>query len=145
MGTVHEAATLHVRPIDTPYAMAHYLSPHVRGRSESVNTDSSSTVVSPFPTHLPNPKLTPLIGTKFPTNTILKSHGRPPWYFLDRPLRHHEALSMVWCRYGEDGQSVSPAFVIAIAGMQTLFGSSTSQASHSPQAGLPAERFADSG
>ncbi|KAI0303809.1 armadillo/beta-catenin/plakoglobin [Multifurca ochricompacta] len=46
-----------------------------------------------------NPKPTPLIviDTKVLTNTILKSHGRPPWY-------------------GEDGQSISPAFVIGIAG-----------------------------
>ncbi|KAI0288012.1 uridine kinase family-domain-containing protein [Russula brevipes] len=80
--------------------MSDYLDARVRERSESVNTDTSSTstVVSPLATPSANPKPTPLIGTKFPTNTILKSHGS----FLRR--------------YGEDGQSVSPAFVIAVAG-----------------------------
>jgi virulence-associated protein VagC len=66
------------------YSMADYLNARARGRSESVNTDASSTVVSPLPTPGPttNQKLTPLLGTKFPINTILKSHGRPPWYYM---------------------------------------------------------------
>ncbi|KAI9512057.1 armadillo/beta-catenin/plakoglobin [Russula earlei] len=77
--------------------MTDYLDARSRCRSQSVNTDGSTTVASPLPTPIANIKSTPLIGTKVPTNTILKSHGRPPWY-------------------GEDGQSISPAFVIAIAG-----------------------------
>ncbi|KAI0250254.1 armadillo/beta-catenin/plakoglobin [Lactifluus subvellereus] len=79
--------------------MTDYLDARVRGRSESVNTDASagSTVVSPLSTPMPSLKPPSLIGTKVQINTILKSHGRPPWY-------------------GEDGQSISPAFVIAIAG-----------------------------
>jgi hypothetical protein len=68
----------------TLYSMADYLDARPRNRSESVNTDASSTLASPGPLALltpnTNPKLTPLIGYKFPTNTILKSHGRPPWY-----------------------------------------------------------------
>jgi len=78
------------------YSMADYLSARVRGRSESVNTDASSTTVSPLPTPGPisNTKLTPLIGMKFPTNTILKSHGRPPWYYLGCAPEDREVLSV---------------------------------------------------
>jgi len=81
------------------YSMADYLNARVRGRSESVNTDAStSTVVSPLPTPggqiSTNPKLSPLIGTKFPTNTILKSHGRPPWYYLGYAPEGREVLSV---------------------------------------------------
>ncbi|KAI0064778.1 armadillo/beta-catenin/plakoglobin [Artomyces pyxidatus] len=52
---------------------------------------------SPVPTPTPSPKPDFLLTTKALTNTILKSHGRPPWY-------------------GEDGLPISPAFVIGIAG-----------------------------
>ena len=78
------------------YSMTDYLNARARGRSESVNTDASSTVVSPLPTPGPitNPKLTPLIGTKFPVNTILKSHGRPPWYYMGRAPEGREVLSV---------------------------------------------------
>ena len=80
------------------YSMADYLNARIRGRSESINTDASSTVVSPFPTPGPTsstiPKLTPLIGMKFPTNTILKSHGRPPWYFLGYAHEGGDVLSV---------------------------------------------------
>ncbi|KAI0279728.1 armadillo/beta-catenin/plakoglobin [Russula aff. rugulosa BPL654] len=79
--------------------MADYLDARVRYRSESVNTEVSSTLPSSSPLATPfiNAKPTPLLSTNCPTNTILKSHGRPPWY-------------------GQDGQSLSPAFVVAIAG-----------------------------
>jgi hypothetical protein len=59
-----------------------YLDARVRRFSESVNTDASSTVVSPLATPIPGFKPPPPNGIKFQTNTILKSHGRPPWYFL---------------------------------------------------------------
>ena len=76
--------------------MADYLNARARSRSESVNTDASSTVVSPLPTPGPitNPKLTPLLGTKFPINTILKSHGRPPWYYMGHAPEGREVLSV---------------------------------------------------
>ena len=76
--------------------MADYLDARVRSRSESVNTDASTTVFSPLPTpgQITNPKLTPLIGMKFPTNTILKSHGRPPWYYLGHAHEDREVLSV---------------------------------------------------
>jgi uridine kinase len=77
--------------------MTDYLDARVRYRTESENTDASSTVVSPLATPFINARPTPLLSTKTPVNTILKSHGRPPWY-------------------GRDGQSISPAFVIGIAG-----------------------------
>ncbi|KAI0264485.1 armadillo/beta-catenin/plakoglobin [Gloeopeniophorella convolvens] len=78
--------------------MADHLDPsRARGRSESVNTDASSTLISPLPTPNPSPKPTPLVPSRLLTNTILKSHGRPPWY-------------------DEDGEAISPAFVIGIAG-----------------------------
>jgi hypothetical protein len=60
--------------------MTDYLDARVRYRTESENTDASSTVVSPLATPFLNAKPTPLITTKAPINTILKSHGRPPWY-----------------------------------------------------------------
>jgi hypothetical protein len=75
--------------------MADYLNARPRNRSESINTDASSTVASPLPTPIPNSKLTPLIGTKFPTNTILKSHGRPPWYYLDYVPKYRQDLDYV--------------------------------------------------
>lgn len=102
--------------------MADYLDARPRNRSESVNTDASSTVASPLALLTPstNPKLTPLIGTKFPTNTILKSHGRPPWYYLGYSSGYHHVLTMILCRYGEDGHFTSSAFVIAIAGAQAF-------------------------
>jgi hypothetical protein len=62
------------------HAMTDYLDARVRYRSESVNTDASGTVVSPLATPFVTAKPTPLIHLKAPTNTILKSHGRPPWY-----------------------------------------------------------------
>src|SRR5580693_6720919 len=105
--------------------MADYLDARPRNRSESVNTDaSSSTVASPlaFLTSSTNPKLTPLIGTKFPTNTILKSHGRPPWYYFGYSSGYHHVLTKFSCRYGEDGRFTSSAFVIGIAGAQTFSG-----------------------
>ncbi|KAN0107536.1 armadillo/beta-catenin/plakoglobin [Russula decolorans] len=79
--------------------MTDYLDARIHYRSESVNTEVSSTAASSSPLATPfiNARPTPLLSTKCPTNTILKSHGRPPWY-------------------GQDGQSISPAFVVAIAG-----------------------------
>jgi hypothetical protein len=76
--------------------MADYLNARVRDRSESENTNASSTAVSPLPTpgQITNPKLTPLIGMKFPTNTILKSHGRPPWYYMCHAHEGRGALSV---------------------------------------------------
>ena len=100
--------------------MADYLDARARNRTESGNTDLSSTVASPLPTPITNTKLTPLIGTKFPTNTILKSHGRPPWYYPGYVPEYYRVLSMFLCRYGEDGQALSSAFVIAVAGAHTF-------------------------
>ncbi|ETW83025.1 hypothetical protein HETIRDRAFT_157190 [Heterobasidion irregulare TC 32-1] len=54
-----------------------------------------SPAVSPSPS--PSPRPDPLLTTKTLKNTILKSHGRPPWY-------------------GEDGLPFSKAFVVGIAG-----------------------------
>ncbi|THH20741.1 hypothetical protein EW146_g696 [Bondarzewia mesenterica] len=54
-----------------------------------------SPAVSPSPS--PSPRPNALLTTKTLKNTILKSHGRPPWY-------------------GEDGQPISQAFVVGIAG-----------------------------
>ncbi|KZT41249.1 hypothetical protein SISSUDRAFT_351314 [Sistotremastrum suecicum HHB10207 ss-3] len=48
-------------------------------------------------------------------NIILKSHGRPPWCALDEPSPGLCCLTESY-RYGEDGQRVSDAFVIGIAG-----------------------------
>jgi hypothetical protein len=100
--------------------MADYLDAPVRGYSESVNADASSTVVSPLVTPIPSLKPSPLIGTKVQTNIILKSHGRPPWYFPGLLLKSRRS-KMSPRRYGEDGQSISPAFVIGIAGVQADF------------------------
>jgi uridine kinase len=61
--------------------MADDLDAHVRRYSESANTDASCTLASSVATPIPSLKPSPLIGTKVITNTILKSHGRPPWYF----------------------------------------------------------------
>ncbi|KAH8994883.1 armadillo/beta-catenin/plakoglobin [Lactarius akahatsu] len=83
--------------------MTDYLNARVRGRSESVYTETSTTVASlpsspfPIPKAPPSALLGAQVGPKVLSNTILKSHGRPPWY-------------------GEDGQPISPAFVIGIAG-----------------------------
>ncbi|KAH9031067.1 armadillo/beta-catenin/plakoglobin [Lactarius hengduanensis] len=83
--------------------MTDYLNARVRGRSESVYTETSTTVASlpsspfPVPKAPPSALLGAQVGPKVLSNTILKSHGRPPWY-------------------GEDGQPISPAFVIGIAG-----------------------------
>lgn len=72
------------------YAMADYLDARVRYRSESVNTEVSSTLPSSSPLATPfiNAKPTPLLSTNCPTNTILKSHGRPPWYCYCRGFSH---------------------------------------------------------
>jgi hypothetical protein len=45
---------------------------------------------------------------------FLKSHGRPPWY---DPRNHSTGyVSKARHRYGEDGNPISDAFVIGIAG-----------------------------
>ncbi|KAH9068344.1 armadillo/beta-catenin/plakoglobin [Lactarius deliciosus] len=75
--------------------MTDYLDARVRGRSESVASLPSSPF--PIPKAPPSALLGAQVGPKVLSNTILKSHGRPPWY-------------------GEDGQPISPAFVIGIAG-----------------------------
>ena len=80
---IPNSATLRQDPrlrLALAHAMTDYLDARVRYRSESVNTDASGTAVSPLPTPFINARPTPLIYTKAPTNTILKSHGRPPWY-----------------------------------------------------------------
>ncbi|KAH9002911.1 armadillo/beta-catenin/plakoglobin [Lactarius hatsudake] len=83
--------------------MTDYLDARVRGRSESVYTETSTTIASlpsspfPIPKAPPSALLGAQVGPKVLSNIILKSHGRPPWY-------------------GEDGQPISPAFVIGIAG-----------------------------
>ena len=46
-------------------------------------------------------------------NTVLKSHGRPPWY--NSFHISSDALSDV-TRYDEDGHAIHDAFVIGIAG-----------------------------
>ena len=76
------------------YAMADYLNARVHYRSESVNTEVSSTLPSSSPLATPfiNSKPTPLLSTKCPTNTILKSHGRPPWYCYGRASSHLQVL-----------------------------------------------------
>ena len=74
--------------------MTDYLDARVRYRTESVNTEVSSTVASSSPLATPfiNAKPTPLLSTKCPTNTILKSHGRPPWYCYGRASEHLQVL-----------------------------------------------------
>ena len=47
-------------------------------------------------------------------NTVLKSHGRPPWY--ERVRRSCYLCSDMILRYGEDGLPISDAFVVGIAG-----------------------------
>ena len=76
------------------YAMADYLDARARYRSESVNTEASSTVASSSPLATPsiNAKPTPLLSPKCPINTILKSHGRPPWYCYGRASSHLQVL-----------------------------------------------------
>ncbi|KAI0049770.1 armadillo/beta-catenin/plakoglobin [Auriscalpium vulgare] len=62
------------------------------------STQPPSVEPTPLPTPSPSPRPdSPQWTTKALTNTILKSHGRPPWY-------------------GEDGHAISQAFVIGIAG-----------------------------
>ena len=101
--------------------MTDYLDVHVRVRSESVYSEASTTVASLPSTPLPisKPPPSPLLGSqagpKVLSNTILKSHGRPPWYYLNHVYKYREFL-VLSSRYGEDGQPVSPAFVIGIAG-----------------------------
>ncbi|VDC04789.1 unnamed protein product [Peniophora sp. CBMAI 1063] len=54
-------------------------------------------LVTPEPSPTPSPRPDPFLGVKAMKNTLLKSHGRPPWY-------------------GEDGLPISNAFVVGIAG-----------------------------
>ncbi|KAI0033078.1 armadillo/beta-catenin/plakoglobin [Vararia minispora EC-137] len=54
-------------------------------------------LLTPIPTPTPSPKPDPFLGVKAMKNTLLKSHGRPPWY-------------------DEDGLPFSNAFVVGIAG-----------------------------
>ena len=58
--------------------------------------------------------------TKLPVeplkNTVLKSHGRPPWYAYSHCMRMH-CVFITWYRYDEHGQHLSDAFVIGIAGV----------------------------
>ncbi|EIM91258.1 armadillo/beta-catenin/plakoglobin [Stereum hirsutum FP-91666 SS1] len=63
----------------------------------SPNPGTQSASVSPEATPIPSPRPDPLLSTKTLKNTVLKSHGRPPWY-------------------GEDGLPICQAFVIGIAG-----------------------------
>ena len=76
--------------------MTDYLDARVRVRSESGNTDASagSTTVSPLATPIPSFKPPSLISTKVKINTILKSHGRPPWYFLQSAFGNQEVLNV---------------------------------------------------
>ena len=76
--------------------MTDYLDVHVRGRSESVYSEASTTVASLPSTPLPisKPPPSPLLGSqagpKVLSNTILKSHGRPPWYCLNHASKYRE-------------------------------------------------------
>lgn len=63
----------------------------------------------------------PEVSTQINKNTILTSHGRPPWY-------------------GHDGKVLSEAFVIGIAGRQHFFALSMSGPFILLQVVLPVER-----
>lgn len=92
--------------IPNSYDMTDYLDVRVRGRSESVYTEASTTVASLPSSPLPIPKPPPSallgaqVGPKVLSNTILKSHGRPPWYYLlDFAFKYRELLNafvQVW-------------------------------------------------
>src|SRR3954464_11425550 len=61
------------------------------------------------------PPTTLLLQSK--KNTVLKSHGRPPWCVVCLYLPHtHWNPFYALCRYGEDGKVICDAFVIGIAG-----------------------------
>lgn len=85
--------------------MTDYLDVRVRGRSESVYTEASTAVASlpssplPISKPPPSPLLGALVAPKLLSNTILKSHGRPPWYCLNLQPKHREFLNVfvqVW-------------------------------------------------
>ncbi len=79
--------------------MSDYLDVRIRGRSESVNTEASTTVVASLPStpfSISKPPPSPLlsqVGPKVISNTILKSHGRPPWYFHTVIPKYREYLN----------------------------------------------------
>ena len=50
-------------------------------------------------------------------NTVLKSHGRPPWY--GNGIIPREVMLIIVPRYGEDGLPITDAFVVGIAGART--------------------------
>jgi hypothetical protein len=78
--------------------MTDYLDAHIRGRSGSAHSEASTTVASLPSTPLPfsKPPSSPLLSSqaapKVLSNTILKSHGRPPWYYLDFDSEYREYL-----------------------------------------------------
>ena len=119
---IHFRLRVHPNLFDS--GMADYLDAGARGRSESVYTETSTTLASLPSSPLPIPKPPPShllgaqVGPKVLSNTILKSHGRPPWYCLNFASKIANS-SMLLFRYGEDGQPISPAFVIGIAGALT--------------------------
>lgn len=84
--------------------------------SPKAGTQSAS--VSPEATPNPSPRPDPLLTTKTLKNTVLKSHGRPPWQVLFSPsfLGKETEQVGVHDRYGEDGLPICQAFVIGIAG-----------------------------
>lgn len=54
-------------------------------------------------------------------NTVLVSHGRPPWYVIYLCTCPFVSLSRLYFRYGENGNLIGDAFVIGVAGEQTDF------------------------
>lgn len=50
-------------------------------------------------------------------NTVLVSHGRPPWYACSCTVLFMYSSTRIDFRYGEDGNRIGDAFVIGVAGV----------------------------